>query len=471
METFTRSIISPRRESKLVPLPDAKILDVSCGNLRGRLHRELFTCPGIHRECIELEDQSFVTPKKFMYMGEKARLKDWKNAVRINGVQVRKHIDAGHLTFWNHEKMCTGRCQARTAMRPDAIVVNPPPTSYQPPVTLLTTTAENGTMKIQSVSGGDGVPWDEDVSEEQEDIKPDLEQLQLQMIENMNQAQKNIQSTLNIRSPVAYPDFQGDTTDEEDRMLWKGIVELGLVDEFFREIKASLDVLKNRMVRRMVPFEDTRAISVIVKQLGLMSKLKYKLEAHQIDMERQRLRLDREMEDLQRKVKEYEQKKEVLKRKSECFTQLLDMAKKDSMPDAKRSRSDDNASPVQMIFANAASLSNSDVEEGYGEEGEEEGEDLSVLNSDSVTPVRTAKNDSDSGVCIEFENESRDVNEQDNYSGESDGHSQPQAAAEEEKAPKIQPKVTKVSERVRKMPRPRRSTQSKEFVSSEDITE
>lgn len=96
--------------------------------------------------------------------------------------------------------------------------------------------------------------------------------------------------------------------------------------------------------------------------------------------------------DLQRKVKEYEQKKEVLKRKSECFTQLLDMAKKDSMPDAKRSRSDDNASPVQMIFANAASLSNSDVEEGY----EEEGEDLSVLNSDSVTRVRTAKNDSDS---------------------------------------------------------------------------
>lgn len=175
--------------------------------------------------------------------------------------------------------------------------------------------------------------------------------------------------------------------------------------------------------------------------------------------------------DLQRKVKEYEQKKEVLKRKSECFTQLLDMAKKDSMSDAKRSRSDDNASPVQMIFANAASLSNSDVEEGYGEEGEEEGEDLSVLNSDSVTRVRTAKNDSDSGVCIEFENESRDVNEQDNYSGESDGHSQPQAAAEEEKAPKIQPKVTKVSERVRKMPRPRRSTQSKEFVSSEDITE
>lgn len=38
-------------------------------------------------------------------------------------------------------------------------------------------------------------------------------------------------------------------------MFWKGIVELGLVDEFFREIKVLFDVFKNRMVRRMVFFE------------------------------------------------------------------------------------------------------------------------------------------------------------------------------------------------------------------------
>lgn len=67
-------------------LLDVKILDVFCGNLRGRLYRELFICFGIYRECIELEDKSFVILKKFMYMGEKVRLKDWKNVVRINGV-------------------------------------------------------------------------------------------------------------------------------------------------------------------------------------------------------------------------------------------------------------------------------------------------------------------------------------------------------------------------------------------------
>lgn len=88
------------------------------------------------------------------------------------------------------------------------------------------------------------------------------------------------------------------------------------------------------------------------------------------------------------------------------------------MFDVKRSRFDDNVFFVQMIFVNVVFLLNFDVEEGY----EEEGEDLLVLNSDSVIRVRIVKNDLDSGVCIEFENESRDVNEQDNYLGESDGY-------------------------------------------------
>ncbi|XP_062605391.1 glucocorticoid modulatory element-binding protein 2-like isoform X2 [Saccostrea cucullata] len=481
METVTfKSVMSPKREPKMLPkLSDEKILDVSCGNLRGRLHRELFTCPGIHRECIELEDQTFVTPKKFMYMGEKARLKDWKNAVRINGIQVRKHIDAGQLTFWNHEKMCTGRCQARTATRPDSVVYNiPQPTSYQSPVTLLTTTAENGTMKIQSVTSGERVPWDEEITEEPEDIKPDLAQLQLQMLENMSQAQKKIQSSL--KTPVTYPDIQGETTDEEDRTLWKGIVELGLVDEFFREIKASLDVLKNRMVRRMVPLEDTRVISVIVKQLGLMSKMKYKLEAHQIDMEKQRIRLDREMEDLQKKVKEYEQKKEVLKRKSECFTQLLDMTNKEALPEAKRSRGEDDASPVQLVFANACSDSNSNFEEGYNEE---EGIPMAEcdnstevcvvesINGDNATQVRVIKNITNNGMCIEFENESHDVNEDEIDTGESDKHSKVSTKADMKQATKRESRAVKGADHVRKTARPRRSTQNKEYVSSETISD
>lgn len=38
-------------------------------------------------------------------------------------------------------------------------------------------------------------------------------------------------------------------------MFWKAIVELGLIDEFFREIKSKLDVLKHNLIKNYVPFE------------------------------------------------------------------------------------------------------------------------------------------------------------------------------------------------------------------------
>ncbi|KAK3088803.1 hypothetical protein FSP39_023903 [Pinctada imbricata] len=310
--------------------------------------------------------------------------KDWNPGAVIRVKKYffmvyRKYIDAGELTFHNHETTCTGRCQARIPFNKYNATSSPSPTSIPQPTELLTTSTENGLMQIQSVKGGEHVVWDGSTypqEEDIEDVKPDIQQLQLQMLGNVSQAQKQIQSTLATAAikqvplvPVApstmvsYPENQMETTDEEDRLLWKGIVELGLVDEFFREIKASLDILKNNMVRRMVPLEDTKKISVIVKQLGLMSKLKYKLEAHQTDMERQRLRLDREMEELQRKVREYELKKEMLKRKSDCFNQLIDMAKKeqDFMPESKRLCSN---GPSEIVFPSSFPVRNTASDRG-----------------------------------------------------------------------------------------------------------
>lgn len=359
-------------------------IDVTCGHLRGILHKELFYCPGIHRACVELEDGSFVTPKKFMFMGEKARLKDWKNAIRWNGHQLRKHIEAGTLHFYKHSELCTGRCMARSPYNTRDPFVNSKQrkekfefetlgftTETQAMDTnginsenlkFITTVEENGCMKIHSVSGGDHSLWDSNQKQEDDDppdIKPDVEQLQLQMMNTMqgklptqpvhiapksqtlqltNSLPTVIQSAKytqpkpvpvemppSIMSAVMPPVSVSDSTEEEDRLLWQGIVELGLIDEFFREIKASLDLLKNTMVKRLVPVEDSNRISIIVRQLGLMKKLKFKLEAHRTDMDRQRRRLDREMIDLQRRVKEYEEKKRLLEKKSECFDQILEI--------------------------------------------------------------------------------------------------------------------------------------------------
>lgn len=63
-------------------------IDVTCGFLSAKLHRERFICPGINRECIEYNDQ-LITPKTFYVMADKGSLKDWKNAIRINGKKMR----------------------------------------------------------------------------------------------------------------------------------------------------------------------------------------------------------------------------------------------------------------------------------------------------------------------------------------------------------------------------------------------
>lgn len=40
--------------------PDAQVHEIRCGLLTGKLHMQKFTCPGIHRRCIEFEGFIFI---------------------------------------------------------------------------------------------------------------------------------------------------------------------------------------------------------------------------------------------------------------------------------------------------------------------------------------------------------------------------------------------------------------------------
>jgi hypothetical protein len=71
--------------------PDAETINITSGVLHAVLHRHRFICPGINRECIEFQGQ-FITPKTFYVMADKGSLKDWKNAIRINGKKIRYNL-------------------------------------------------------------------------------------------------------------------------------------------------------------------------------------------------------------------------------------------------------------------------------------------------------------------------------------------------------------------------------------------
>ncbi|KAJ8322022.1 hypothetical protein KUTeg_000493 [Tegillarca granosa] len=243
------------RRNAEMGLPDGNVIEVTCGHLVGYLHRDRFYCPGIHRECIEV-DGEFVSPKKFSVLGDKHRLKDWKNAIRINNRQIRKYIESGELTFWNHDSLCTGRCVARApAIRPGTGI--PVLSDNKEPVTYsfetLTTSSISPAPDMSSqvslivpedIGGAKGDDGDWDTSN---DIKPDVKELQAQMLaatklqsvlSNPRTTVSDMPSTMSKSTNYAYPvcsssvssglNSSEESSDEDDRMLWKGIVELGL---------------------------------------------------------------------------------------------------------------------------------------------------------------------------------------------------------------------------------------------------
>lgn len=71
-----------------LPTTNNEIYDVRCGLLSGKLHMQLFICPGIHRHCIEF-DGKFITPREFTIKAEKDKQKDWKGSIRLGKSNLR----------------------------------------------------------------------------------------------------------------------------------------------------------------------------------------------------------------------------------------------------------------------------------------------------------------------------------------------------------------------------------------------
>ncbi|GAB1599709.1 glucocorticoid modulatory element-binding protein 1-like isoform X1 [Argonauta hians] len=310
----------------------AGVITVTCGNLVGKLHMEKFVCPGIHQECIEFEGR-FISPKLFSVMGEKEKLKDWKNAVRMNGIQLRKYIESGQLDFTNHQETCTGRCVSRAPLK--TVVIDDG--TLAPVSSLLAGTEisikDNYLYDVQPPAKNTDTLISQHIYvnqcvKNQEDIKPSVQVLhKIVRVEATEEAQPDVSQPISCAGPGEMAFAGAQQNGSESQLFWKGIIELGLADEIFREIKTTLDTLKYNLIRNQCPLEEVRKVSRVVSELGLTSKLKYRLAAHKSDMERQKDKLDKEMEELRRRVAEAEHKKELLKRKSLCFDHLLEISK------------------------------------------------------------------------------------------------------------------------------------------------
>ncbi|XP_041759233.1 glucocorticoid modulatory element-binding protein 1-like isoform X1 [Coregonus clupeaformis] len=183
---------------------------ITCGECKAVLLVKKFVCPGINVKCVKYEDQ-LISPKQFVHMSGKATLKDWKRAIRMGGVMLRKMMDSGQLDFYEHSTLCTNTCRSTKF---DLLINN---TRFPPDGSGLTTPISSQAQVV--IGNGGQVAM---TTEERSDV---------------------LTGTVEWSSgAVAMETEKKETSEisEETLNFWKGIADVGLMGEVVDNIRTEL---------------------------------------------------------------------------------------------------------------------------------------------------------------------------------------------------------------------------------------
>ncbi|XP_030639056.1 glucocorticoid modulatory element-binding protein 1-like [Chanos chanos] len=225
---------------------------ITCGESKAVLLFKKFVCPGINVKCVKFNGQ-LISPKQFVHLAGKATLKDWKRAIRLGGVMLRKMMDSGQIDFYQHDVVCTNSCRSTKF---DLLINNTryPPNALQTPTSPLpgnlgqVTTVEEKTEDMVSVvldsSPGQFIPAALATNGE---IRRDSE----------------------------------DVTDET-LSFWKGIAEMGLMGEVVSTIRTELLAMLRGVERRSdqatLLEADVAVLNSLTQMFGLLDSVRHVLE-------------------------------------------------------------------------------------------------------------------------------------------------------------------------------------------------
>lgn len=226
---------------------------ITCGDCKAVLLLKKFVCPGINVKCVKYGDQ-LISPKQFVHLSGKATLKDWKRAIRMHGVMLRKMMDSGQLDFYQHNTLCTNTCRSTKF---DLLINN---TKFPPDGTGLTSPTSSQGQTILGNGGTGGEVQTEGLSTKME-----------------------------------WSSGSGDASEKsseisEDTLnFWKGIADVGLLGEVVTNINTELLALLNGVQQRSEPgvLQDTEVavLSNLAQVFGLLDTVKSILERRREQMD------------------------------------------------------------------------------------------------------------------------------------------------------------------------------------------
>ncbi|XP_042562213.1 glucocorticoid modulatory element-binding protein 1 isoform X2 [Clupea harengus] len=216
---------------------------ITCGESKAVLLFKKFVCPGINVKCVKYDDQ-LISPKQFVHMSGKATLKDWKRAIRMGGVMLRKMMDSGQLDFYQHSTLCTNTCRSTKF---DLLISN---TRFPPDSTLLSTPTSASVPMGNGEQGGG-------------------------MTEEATAAAAVEWSTTSME---VIEKKEGQEISEDTLNFWKGIADVGLMGEVVTNIRTELlEMLKGVQLRSdQTSLQDSEVavLSNLVQVFGLLDSIK-----------------------------------------------------------------------------------------------------------------------------------------------------------------------------------------------------
>nr|XP_056702812.1 glucocorticoid modulatory element-binding protein 1 [Euleptes europaea]XP_056702813.1 glucocorticoid modulatory element-binding protein 1 [Euleptes europaea] len=224
---------------------------ITCGESKAILLWKKFVCPGINVKCVKFNDQ-LISPKHFVHLAGKSTLKDWKRAIRLGGIMLRKMMDSGQIDFYQHDKVCTNTCRSTKF---DLLISSArAPVPGQQSLVQTPTSADGSIAQIavSEESMEEGIEWNSALTAAvtmatEEGLKKDSEEI-----------------------------------SEDTLMFWKGIADVGLMEEVVcniqKEIEEVLKGVQQRLGQSPLPVTDAAVLNNIANTFGLMDTVKRVLD-------------------------------------------------------------------------------------------------------------------------------------------------------------------------------------------------
>ncbi|CAH6790967.1 glucocorticoid modulatory element-binding protein 1 isoform X2 [Phodopus roborovskii] len=252
---------------------------ITCGESKAILLWKKFVCPGINVKCVKFNDQ-LISPKHFVHLAGKSTLKDWKRAIRLGGIMLRKMMDSGQIDFYQHDKVCSNTCRSTKF---DLLI-----SSARAPV------PGQQTSVVQTPTSADGNITQIAISEE-----------------SMEEAGLEWNSALTAAVTMATEEGikkDSEEISEDTLMFWKGIADVGLMDEVICNIQKEIEELLRGVQQRLIqaPFQvtDAAVLNNVAQTFGLMDTVKRVLDNRRKQLEQGEGQFLYTLADLERQLEE-----------------------------------------------------------------------------------------------------------------------------------------------------------------------